>query len=296
MKVSKRKRSENIAGFLFIAPLFLGLIVFFFGSFFQNIYFSFTNKSSFGVPKIIGLDNYTKLLQEEKLVDTLVNTVEYVILCVPVIVIFGILMAQLINTNIRGKGIYRTLLFVPAIVLPAAISLLFRWLFNYQFGLFNVILSAFQMEPIAWLSDPLYVIPSISAVLVWSNVGYQMIILLAGLQGIDNSYYEAAKVDGASDIQSFFKITLPLLTPTIFFVTTTITIGVFQIFDFIYMMMPPLSGGVAASRSLVSFFYEEAFVQFRQGYAASISMVLFVVILIVTLVQMGMQKKWVHYE
>ncbi len=133
-------------------------------------------------------------------------------------------------------------------------------------------------------------------VFVWSSVSYQVIVLLAGLQGISRSYYEAARIDGAGTVQQFFSITLPLLSPSIFFVMVTSIINVFQIFDIIYLIIPQYSSGTAASRSLATFFFEEAFIKFQKGYGAAIAVALFVVIMVVTLIQMRLQKRWVHYD
>lgn len=287
---------EAIAGYLFIAPLFLGLFIFYIAAFFGNFYDSFTNKSSFGTPKFIGVDNYVKLFSDQKFYRATLNTFLYVIICVPLVVILSTALGALLNAKIKGKGFFRTLIFLPAVTLPAAIGLLWKWIFNYEFGILNAIIVFFGGNPIAWLSDPSVVLISISVVFIWSTVSYQMIIILAGLQGVSKSYYEAAEIDGASSMQSFFKISIPLISPSIFFVTVTSTINVFQMFDYIYLMIPQSSSGVVASRSLVTFFFEEAFIKFNKGYGAAISMVLFVLILIVTIIQLRMQKKWVHYD
>ncbi len=154
----------------------------------------------------------------------------------------------------------------------------------------------FGGEPRAWLSDPQYVLFSVSAVLIWADISLRMIIFLAGLQGIPKSLYEAAEIDGASAATKFFRITLPMLSPTIFFVSLMEMIGVFQIFDFIYLMIPVNSSGMPAARSLVSYFYEEAFIRNNKGYGSAITVVLFVIIFIITLFQLKMQKKWVYTE
>ncbi len=294
--MARQKRKEAIAGYLFIAPLMIGLFVFYIYSFFQNFIYSFTNKKSFGIPKVIGIDNYIKMFNDKKFFDSLWHTFQYVIICVPVIVILSVLLAVLLNSSIKGKSIYRTLIFLPAVTMPAAIGLLWKWLMNYEFGIINSFFRFLNLPPIAWLSDPNFVIFSVSIVLIWSNVSYQMVIVLAGLQGISKSYYEAAEIDGAGSIDKFFSITLPLLSPTIFFVVTMSIINVFQIFDFIYLMIPQNGSGNTAARSLVSYFFEETFIKSNKGYGAAISMVLFVIIMIVTAIQFKFQRKWVYYE
>jgi multiple sugar transport system permease protein len=188
------------------------------------------------------------------------------------------------------------MLFLPAITMPAAIGILWRWLFNYKFGLINVILNALSIESVAWLSEPTVVLYSISIVLVWSMVATQMVILLSGMQNIPTMYYEAALIDGASSLQSFFRITLPLLSPTLFFVITVSIINVFQIFDFIFLMIRPTALAMQYSMSLVYYFYDRSFIAFEKGYGVAVSLVLFMIILIVTIFQFVMQKRWVHYS
>lgn len=290
------RRGEALSGYAMIAPLMVGLFVFYVFAFGQNIYDSFTNKSSFGIPQFIGLANYRKLFAAPYFYQSLVNTLAYVALCVPLVVAISVGMAALLNTGIRGTGLYRTLAFLPAVTLPAAIALMWKWLLNYEFGLINALLTALGIGTRAWLSDPAVVLPAVSAVFVWGGVSYQVIVLLAGLQGIDRSYYEASRIDGAGGLQQFFRITLPLLSPSIFFVTVTTIINVFQIFDIIYLIIPQYSSGTAASRSLATYFFEEAFIKFQKGYGAAIAVVLFVLILLVTLLQMALQKRWVHYD
>lgn len=290
------RRGEALAGYGMIAPLFIGLIVFYIFAFGQNIYDSLTNKSSFGVPDFVGFANYLKMFKAPYFYQALQNTLLYVVICVPLVVVFSVLAAVLLNAGVRGTGAYRTLAFLPAVTLPAAIALMWKWLLNYEFGLINALLNALGIPSVAWLSDPQVVLFAVSMVFVWSSVSYQVIVLLAGLQGISRSYYEAARIDGAGTVQQFFSITLPLLSPSIFFVMVTSIINVFQIFDIIYLIIPQYSSGTAASRSLATFFFEEAFIKFQKGYGAAIAVALFVVIMVVTLIQMRLQKRWVHYD
>lgn len=295
-KMSPMRRNEIKWAFIFITPLLLGLGLFYFFAFFQNIYYSFTNLSSFGKPDFVGSLNFTRLFQDRKFYVALKNTVQYVLIGVPSIVIIATFSASLINAKIKGRTFFRTALFIPAVTMPAAIGLLWRWLFNYEFGIINFVLTKLGLERIAWLSDTNIVIYSISIVLIWSMISTQMIIILAGLQGISKTYYEAAQIDGANRIQVFFRVTLPLLTPTLFFVTVITTIGVFQIFDFIFLMIQPTALSMQYSMSLVYYFYDRAFIAYEKGYASAISMVLFFIIMGVTLIQLKLQKKWVHYN
>jgi multiple sugar transport system permease protein len=289
-------KQERKAALFFLLPLLVGLGVFYFFAFFQNVYFSFTDLGSFGKPRFIGLENYRRLFADPKFHRSLSNTLMYVVLCVPAIVILSTLNAFLLSKLQRMSTMFRTLLFLPAITMPAAIGILWRWLFNYKFGLINVLLNALKLESVAWLSEPDVVLYSVSIVLIWSMLATQMVILLAGMQNIPTMYYEAALIDGAGTMQSFFRITLPLLSPTLFFVITISIINVFQIFDFIFLMIRSTSLAIQYSSSLVYYFYDRSFVAFEKGYGVAVSLVLFVIILIVTIFQFVMQKRWVHYS
>ena len=232
-------RREALWACLFIAPLLIGLLVFYYFALFQNIYYSFTDLGPFGKPNFIGLKNYKRLLGDEKFYRSLIHTIKYVVVSVPAIVFFSTLVATLLNAKIKGRNLYRTLIFIPAVTMPAAIGLLWRWLYNYEYGLINMLFRFLGLEPVAWLSNTQIVLYAIAVVLVWSMVSYQMIIVLAGLQGISPTYYEAAEIDGAGKFQQFLSITLPLLTPTLFFITIISIINVFQIFDLIFLMIDP---------------------------------------------------------
>ena len=296
-KIMKRKKLNEIKwACIFLAPMFIGLTVFYIYSFVMNIFYSFTDLDSLGNYSWIGLNNYIRIFQDRYFYQALFNTFKYVIIAVPSIVVLSTLIAVLMNQKIKFKGIYRTLIFIPAITMPAAIGLLWRWLYNYQYGAINILLSKFGIPHIAWLSDSRVVIVAVSVVIVWSMVSYLMIIVLAGLQDIPKVYYEAAIIDGAGPFKRFFCITLPLLTPTLFFVTVITVINIFQVFDFILLMIPQGSAGLHSAMSLVYYFYNQSFVLFDKGYGAAITIILFFIILIFTLIQVKLQKKWVHYN
>ena len=298
MKVKKEslgrlKRKEAITAYIFIAPMFLGLLVFSIGPFFQNILYSFRKMGTFGNGTFVGLSNYQKLLQDDTFWLALRNTFFYAIVGVPLVVFFSIFFANLVNKNIRGRTLYRTLLYIPAITMPAAISSLWRWILNYQYGILNYLLEKIGLQRISWLGDVHYVRWAIILVLVWSMVSYYTIIMLAAMQGIDKSYYEAAKIDGATNRQLFFKITLPLLGPMIFFTMIMVTIGILQIFDFIYLMVDRTTYSYTYSMSLVTYFYECAFNKSSmRGYGAAISVVLALIIMVITIIQMIVKKYW----
>ena len=296
-KMKKWNIREAVNAYLFIAPFLIGISIFYIYAFIQNIYISLTNKKSFGVPRFIGLANYEKLFQDAEFYESVLHTVLYVLICVPLVILLAIVIAVALNCKIKGKGLYRTLIYLPIITLPTAIGMLWKWLFNAQFGVINAILNGLGIKGNPeWLSDPDLSLSAMCIVLVWASVGQAVIIFLAGLQGIPGSYYEAARIDGAGGVQCFFKITLPLLSPITFLMVTTEVIGFFQVFDLIFLMITPTSSGMSGARSIVMLYYEEAFKKFNKGYGAAISFILFLIILVITIIQMKMQKKWVHYE
>lgn len=291
-------RIEEIGtAYLFILPMFAGLLFFSVIPFVQNILYSFRKMGTFGEGTYIGLKNYAKLLQDETFWRALRNTAFYALVGVPAVVILSIIFANLLNKKIKFRTVYRTLLYIPAVTMPAAISILWRWILNYQYGILNYFLEKIGLERIAWLGDVRYVRWAIVLVLVWSMTSYYTIIMLASMQGIDHTYYEAARLDGATASQQFFKITLPLLTPMIFFSIIMVTIGILQIFDFIYLMVERTSLSYQYSYSLVTYFYECAFNKTSmRGYGAAITVVLAIIIMIITVIQMVCRKYWVHSE
>ncbi len=293
---SARKRKEAVTGFLFIAPMMIGLLVFSAYAFFQNIYFSFNKVGAFGKPQFIGFDNYIRIFADPNFYIALKNTLFYTVFGVSFVIIFSVIIANTLNKKVRGRTFYRVCIFIPAITMPAAIGILWRWMLNYKFGIVNYILEKIGLQPVAWLSEAATVKWAILLVLVWSMVSYYVIIMLAGMQGIDLSYYEAARVDGAGPRQLFFKVTIPLLTPIILFSTIMSMIGILQIFDFIYLMIQRDTIAYQYSMSMVTYFYELAFVKDLRGYASAVSIVLCIIIMIITIIQMYLQKYWVNYD
>lgn len=293
---SRMAKKEAVSAYLFILPFMLGIAVFYLYAFGKNIVISFTNKKSFGTPDFIGMQNYTRLFGDDKFYQALSNTLIYVVVCVPAVILISLIIAVALNTKIKGIGIYRTLIYLPVITLPTAVGLLWKWLFNNQFGLINALLGKAGIKGPAWLSDPEVSLYAVSIVLVWSSIGTAVIIFLAGLQGISRTYYEAAEIDGAGGFRKFLYITFPLLSPTTFMLVITEIIGFFQVFDMIFLMIPPTSSGMSGARSIVMLFYEEAFTRFNKGYGAAIANILFLIILAITIIQMRLQKKWVYYE
>lgn len=292
---TKRARKEALAAYTFILPFITGILIFNVYAFLKNIFISFTNKKSFGAAKFIGMDNYVRLFGDEKFYQALINTLCYIVICVPAIIILSLLIALALNVKLKGIGIFRTLIYLPIITLPTAVGMVWKWLFNNQFGLINAVMGKFGIQGPAWLSDPNVSLIAVCIVLIWCSIGTAVIIFLAGLQGIEKTYYEAADIDGANSVQKFLSITFPLLSPTTFMLIVTEIIGFFQVFDMIFLMIPPTSSGMAGARSIVMLFYEEAFTKFNKGYGAAMANILFLIILVITIIQMKLQKKWFYY-
>lgn len=293
---SRKKRNDYFWFIILTLPTLGGLLIFYIVPFFQTLFNSFHSIGSFGNLTFNGVDNYRRLFTDENVGKALWNTLIFTVVSVPVGLCLSTLLAVLLNEKIRGRSVYRTLYFLPAVTMPTAIAMLWKWLYNSDYGLFNYVLGMFGIQGPHWLSDPGTALSSLIIVAIWNRVGYNMIILLAGLQGIPASQYEAAYIDGASRPRQFFSITIPLLTPTIFFVLIMSLINAFQMFDMVFMMVPDTSVSITTTQTMVYLFYKNAFILSDKGYASAIAVVLFVIIMAVTAVQMKLQNKWVTYE
>lgn len=292
----KGKWKDYAYGYAMIAPLTIGLGVFYLWPIVKVFWDSFHHVGAFNKRSWAGLENYVNMFQDPIMWSSLWNTCKYVIIIVPGMIVISLILASLLNTNIKGRGIFRVIYFIPAITMGAAIAMIWKWMFNGDFGVINAILEAVGMERQLFVSDPDIALYCICVVSIWSSIGYNMIILLAGIQGISKSYYEAAAIDGANGIQQFFNITLPLVTPTLFFVLITSLIGTFQMFDTIYMLVPKTGLAMEATQSMVLYFYRNAFDYSKKGYASALAVFLFFIIMIITVIQMKVQKKWVNYD
>ncbi|GFG44402.1 sugar ABC transporter permease [Streptococcus canis] len=293
----KKRRNEALWGLGMVAPTIIGLIVLNIIPILQTLKMSFFKSGDFGRGDIfVGLANYQKMFADEQVRLATWNTLKYTLLVVPITVVLATVLATLLNSNIKGKHIYRTLYFLPMVAAPAAVTMVWKWLYNTDFGLINYILGKGGLGPVNWIEDPKIAIFSIAAVGIWSTVGYSMILILAGLQEIPTDFYEAARIDGASQVGQFFAITLPMVSPTLFFVVVTSIIQAMQVFDSIYMMEGVTSPAYKNTVSLVYLFYNNSFKYSDKGYGSTIVMLLLVIIMIITVIQMKIQKKWVHYN
>ena len=292
-KGTTRERNEFVWGWAFIFPTMLGLIVLNIIPIFQTIYQSFFKTGDFGRGNIfIGMENYIKMFGDAEVWQAVLNTFKYAIVEVPFSIAIALVLAVLLNRKMMGVSAYRTIFFLPMVAAPAAIAMVWRWLFNSEFGLLNHIFGT----SINWISDPAIAVFAIAVIGIWSIIGYNMVLFLAGLQEIPRDYYEAASIDGATGINQFFNITVPLLSPTIFFVTVTRVIGGLQVFDLIFMVMDKNNPALYKTQSIVYLFYQNSFVENNKGYGSTIVVLLIAIIMVVTVFQMIAQKKWVYYN
>ena len=280
-------------GYIFILPWLLGFLIFVAGPMIASLLISFTRWEIVTPAHWVGLEQYTKLFADDRFYLSLYNTAYYVFLGVPLHLLLALLAAMAMNLNIRGIRFYRTVYFLPSITPVVASSLLWLWIFNPEFGLANSALSALGLPRLFWLQDPRLAKAAFIIMSFW-NIGGQMVILLAGLKGIPPALYEAAHIDGAGAWASFRNITLPMLSPAIFFNLILAIIGAFQVFTQAYIITQ--GGPENATLFYVLYLYRAAFENFRMGYASALAWVLFIIILIFTYIQFKLSDRWVFYE
>lgn len=279
-----------------VAPVIIGLIVLNIYPFIESIIMSLYKSQGLGPAKFVGLQNYVKMFKDKQIWQSTWNSFYFVILTVPVGVFIALLLAVLLNSKIKGRDVYRCIYFLPMVVAPAAVAMVWRWIFNAEVGILNQMISIFGIKGPNWLSDPNLAIVSIAIIAIWSAVGYDLVMILAGLQSISASYYEAAEIDGANAVQRFFHITVPLISPTLFFVILMRTMNSLKQFDTVYLLIKQTNPAFKKSFTLMVLFYREAFEKFNKGYASAIVMWSFVIIMIFTLFQFVAEKKLVNYD
>ncbi len=299
------------AGFLqavpFILPSFLGLVCFSLVPILASLAISmsgwdgltkltlFTDIQAFFSTFFIGLNNFSDIFRSGEFWKVLKNTLYFIVLYLPLIVIFSILVGNILNKKYRGIGFFRVLYYIPVLTSWIAGALIWKWVLSPQYGIINEILALVGIEGPKWLQSEVWAMPSIVLASIWKDVGYFGLIFLGGLQGINPSYYEAAEIDGASGWQKFRRITLPLLSPVTFFVVIICIINSFQLFPQV-MVMAKDAGPNGATQVLVERIYKYAFKYHKMGYAAALSWVLFAIIFIFTTIQLKLQKRWVYYD
>lgn len=292
-KMTAAAKNEAAWGYLFVAPTMLGLIILNFYPVINTIYQSFCKTGDFGKGNtFVGLANYAKVAAAAETWQSLWNTVKYAIIEVPFGVIIALVLAVFLKNKLKGVSVFRTIFFLPMVCAPAAVAMVWKWLYNQQFGLINNI---FHVN-VAWISNPKIAWIAVGIIGVWSIIGYNMVLFISGLQEIPGDYYEAADIDGATGIRQFFNITIPLLSPTTFFIVQTRVIGALTIFDLMFMVMDRTNVALSKVQSVVYLFYQYTFTQGNKGYGAALVMVLVIFIMIVTAIMQACEKKFVFYN
>ena len=292
-KMSPKEKTEAKWGLLFVAPTMIGLIILNFYPIFNTVYQSFCKTGDFGRGNtFVGLANYQKVFAAPETWQSLWNTIKYALIEVPFGVVIALLLAVLLNKKIAGRSFYRTIFFLPMVCAPAAVAMVWKWLYNTQFGLLNNIFHT----KIAWISDPKIAWISIGVIGVWSIIGYNMVLFIGGLQEIPGDYYEAASIDGASGVRQFFSITVPLLSPTTFFIVQTRIIGALTVFDLMFMVMDKTNVALKNVQSIVYLFYQYAFTNGNKGYGATLVILLLIFIMIVTFILQQAEKRVVYHN
>ncbi len=292
LKMSAAAKREQNWAYIMVAPTIIGLIVLNLWPFVQTLYTSFCEHLGFGHYKFVGLQNYIDIFQRPEFWRATWNTVYFCILTVPLGLFLSLLVAMLLNAKIKGKGAFRTIFFLPMVCAPAAVTMVWRWIFNGEYGILNQALGTH----VGWITDPNVVMISCAVVAIWSNIGYDAVLLLAGLQNISKSYYEAADIDGANKVTQFFHITLPMVSPTLFVVMIMRLMSSVKVYDLIYMMVEDTNPAVTSVQSLMYLFYRESFVAGSRGSGSAIVIWTVLLIGLVTIIQFLGQKKWVNYD
>jgi multiple sugar transport system permease protein len=288
----QRRRRDNLAGYLFLAPQLIGLLVFMLGPLVFAVVLSVSHWDGFGARSWAGLSNFTTVLHDQQLRTSAKNTIWYTVLSVPGTMVSAFVVAYLLQ-KVKRKSFYRTFYFAPVVTSTVAVAAIWLWLFNPEIGPLNALLRWVGLPAPDWLQDARFVIPAFALVGIWQGLGYQVVMMMAGLENVPRTLLEAADIDGASEWQKMRRITIPLLSPTILFLSVTSVIGSFQIFDYIYVFMG--ANAPASSRTVVYEIYQKAFVEFDFGLGSAIAVFLFAALLALTGLQLLAQKRWVHY-
>ncbi|MFR1832133.1 MAG: carbohydrate ABC transporter permease [Lachnospiraceae bacterium] len=292
--MNKRALKNSVTAYLFLLPNFLGFLAFTLIPIIFSMVLGFMEWDSANPMVFVGLDNFKRMLTDETFKISLWNTIYYAVFTVPLTMAAALGLALILNQKIKGTNIFRTVFFFPHVASLVAIAVVWNLLFHPTLGPINNILRAVGIDnPPGWTASVDWAMPAVIIVSIWKSMGYYMVLYLSGLQSIPAELYEAAKVDGANRFQRFKHITLPMLTPTTFFVSIMLTIACFKVFDLISVMT---NGGPGrATNVLVLDIYNTAFINYEFGYASAIAMVLFVIVLTITIFQFRTEKKWVSY-
>ncbi|MDY0235293.1 MAG: sugar ABC transporter permease [Gudongella sp.] len=296
----KREHSLKnfLIGMIYLLPALVILVTFQIYPIFKALLMSFYTKYNYFKHIVFeyGFDNYINLFKDEKFILALQNTFIFVIGVVPASIIISIFIATLLNSKIQFKNLFRNIYFLPFVTSTTAIAMVWRWIYHSQYGLLNYFLSLIGIDPIQWLIDPNWSMIALIILSIWKTLGYNILIILTGLQNVDEQYNNAAKIDGAKAWKRFTRITFPLISPTIFFVSITSLIGSFKVFGEVYILFDKMPGPLNSCLTMVYYIYDKLAVKYSYGMASAASVVLFLIILAITLIQFIISKKWVHYK
>lgn len=294
-KKSKRRRDDASVAFWFLLPNLLGFFIFTLFPIIMALVLSLFKWTLTSPPKFVGLHNYVQLFTKDVLFAGVVgHTLYYVVVYVSLNLVVSVSFAAWLNRKMRGIQVYRAFLFMPVLIPPVAIAMIWQWLYNPDYGLIDGFLKTLGLTGPNWLGDENWAMPGLIIMSAWEQFGYNMLIFLAGLQAVPKDLLEAASIDGATGIRKFFTIQLPMISPSIFFGMVMTLITSFQTFDQAFVLT---NGGPGSATDILGLYiYNNAFVYFKMGYGSSIAMVMFAFIIIVTLIQLRLQRRWVHYE
>lgn len=283
-------KNQKIAH-LMLLPLALGTLLFSIIPFFMSIWYSFLDWYGFRSPEFVGFQNYVTLFNDSTFWHTIFNTLLLTVVTVPLSIFISAVIAVFLNTGIRFQKFYRIIYYLPVITMASASAIVFKYIFDYKYGIIN---SIFNLD-IGWIGDPQFSWIVISLMIIWSALGMQILILLASLQNIPSHIYEASKIDGSGPIRTFFQITLPLISPQIFFLVITATISVMNLFDIVFLVIGD-SPGIKSTRTLMTYYYQTAFESTDKGLGSAIMVILFIILCLISIVNFVLQKKFVNSE
>lgn len=298
-RVGAKQLRETLDAYGMLLPILIGVALFFAVPLGISFYLSFTDAQLFGTANFVGIENYRQVFLDPNFYRALGNTLIFAVASLLLAVAPALLLAVLLNEKIRGQSFFRALFFIPVVASVVGVTLLWRFLLDYDIGFINYGLSLIGLPRVPWLASPNFGLLSVIIVFAWKTIGYNMVIFLAGLQGISRQLYEAASIDGATRWKQFTSITVPMLSSTTFFVLVTTLINCLQIFDIPYALGANRSGTVGPANSMLSvviYLYRKGFNEFQMGYASSLAWVLFVMIMAITFVQFRMSSRWVNYD
>ena len=290
------KWKNKIWVLFFLAPSLLGLMIFIVLPIISSFWYAFNDWNLLSPPEFVGLANFQELLSDDSFWRALRYTLMFIVLYVPAVFVMGLGLALFLNNKMPGMIVVRTATFLPVVASWVVVSLIWKWIFNPSYGLINFGLGAFGIDGPAWLFEPTTALYAIVITSIWKDVGYIALLYLGGLQNISETYYEAARIDGAGRWNILRSITIPLLSSTMFFVLITLLINYFQMFEQVWLMPMRDSSADRQLEVVVTEVVKNAFSYSRMGYASAMSWVLFIIIFVITFVQLRLQKRWVYYE